>query len=343
MAVNQPFAGGEAADALPDNLDFGNDLPTEEESDAADLAATESAADADAGDAAAADADAAADDADDTADGQDADADDAGAAADESEAAQDAEQPGSENGRKEPVIPKKRLDQALRKQRAAEQRALEAEQALAELRAAQAQAAQPKLPTSEEIAARMAEANEALIAGDPAKAAQIQAELMQALAARPEAPVERPIERDLADEVAARLEFKSTLGEIHARFPELDENHESFDEELSQEAVDLQQAYMNRGYSMAEATKKAAESVAKLYDLADRKAPPAPPARAAAARAEQQARSRDKMEKATRAAPTMPGRPDAGDEVAFDVRSATPEEWAALPESVKERLLGNSL
>lgn len=338
------YPGAEPAESLPEGLDFGNEI--EEYDDAGDVD-EDAGSTSDAGDTSDAADDAAAGDAgeQDGADAGDAGDDDT---TDEESEASDAEAGKPEQpGKKQPVIPKARLDQALRKQRAAEQRALEAEQALAELRAAQAQAAAPKPISPEEIKAKMAEANEALVAGDTAKAAELQAELMAAIAHKPEAQApQAPGEVDLAAQVEERIEFKATLKEVYSRFPELDENGEAFDEELAAESVDLQRSYMARGYTLAEATRKAAEAVAKLHDLEDRTAPPAaavPDARREAAKTEQAAKSRAKIEKATRAAPPLGGRSDKGDEVTFDIRTASVEEFMALPESVRERLLGNAL
>jgi DNA uptake protein ComE-like DNA-binding protein len=243
---------------------------------------------------------------------------------------------------KSPRIPKERFDQALRKQRAAEQRALEMEQELARVQAEIAAANAPKPISAAEIQAKMAEANEALVNGDTARAAELQAEVLASLATKPQQPAQQP-ERDLAAEVEARLEFKSVLKDVYTRYPELDENGELFNEEIAAESVALQTSFINRGYSTAEATKKAAEAIAKLHDLEDRVTPKAPAPADKAAKLEQQAKTRSKIEKATRAAPDLRSTRESDGEPAFDINSATPEEFAALPKSVQDRLLGNVL
>lgn len=243
---------------------------------------------------------------------------------------------------KEPRIPKSRLDQALRKQRLAEQRAQEAEQALAELRNAQAEAQRPKPLSAEEIQARMAEANEALIAGDPAKATEIQAQILAAMTtATAPAKGEPAAERDVVAEVEARIEFKQVLNHTYARFPELDENSESFDEELAQEAVVLQRGYLDNGYSLSEATQRAATAVAKLYALEDRKAVAAKPAEPPPAKRVLDAKTQQKVAKATSAPPPLAGKPN-GDE-RLDIHSMSEDELMALPASVLDKLLGNTL
>lgn len=337
----EDYFPGEAIEELPSDLDLGNDAPDEDEADEPETVDTEADDAADGDDAGDADADA--DPSDDADGGADEDAGDADEPGEEPGEEPDDEQEQSPTKSKKGVaIPKARFDQALRKQRVAEQRAQELAEELAELRREQIEASQPKPLTSDEIKAKMAEANEALIGGDTARAAEIQSELFAAMAP-PSAPLAAPVERDVVAEVEARIEFKSTLSELNARFPELDDQSESFDEELSLEAVDLQRSYMRRGFSLAEATRKAAEGVAKLHDLADRKAPakPAVDPKTLRTKAEQSKKTADKIQKAVKAPPTLVGKAAGSDDVAFDVYTASEEELLALPKAVLDRLLGN--
>jgi len=330
---------GDHLEELDENLDLGNEVTEDADEDADDA----QPADETAGDGADTD-DADADAGDDADGGADEDAGDADADGDDGDDAEQPE-PAPAKPEKSPVIPKARLDQELRKRRAAEQRAQELAEELTRIKQEQAEASRPKPLSGEEIKAKMAEANEALVGGDTARAAELQAELFAALAAPTQAPVAAPVERDLVGEVEARLEFKQALEEVNARFPQLDENSEAFDEELSQEAVDLQRSYMNRGFTLAEATRKAAESVAKLYDLTDNKAPAAPAAdpKAVVAQARQKQKTQDKIAKAVAAPPALTGRVDDGSDVAFDVFKASEDELMALPKATLDRLLGNTI
>lgn len=332
--VQDDYFPGEAVEALPDDLDFGDHDDETETSDGADVLDTDTGGNADA------DADA------DTTTSADAGGDPAEESGDADEPDDDQDDEQAEpptKPRKGVAIPKARFDQALRRQRVAEQRAQELTDELAELRRTQSEAGKPKPLTGDEIKAKMAEANEALIGGDTARAAEIQSEIFASMA--PAAPAAAPVERDVVAEVEARIEFKSTLSELNARFPELDDQSEDFDEELSLEAVDLQQSYMRRGFSLAEATRKAAEGVAKLHDLGDRRAPAATPAKAdpkaVIAKAEQGKKTADKVKKAVSAPPQLVGQVAGSDDVAFDVYNASEEELMALPKAVLDRLLGN--
>lgn len=316
---------------LPADLDFGDSA--DDELETADAPETDEPAADDGADAEPAESEPAADAEPDAAD--EAQPEDAGKAGDEEAEPEEVEDKPKKG---EPRIPKSRLDQALRKQRMAEARAAEIERELAELRAAQAEASRPKPLAAEDIQAKMAEANEALVAGDPEKAARLQAELLSAIAARPEAEA-KPAERDLVAEVEQRLEFKAVVKEVYDRFPELDENGELFNEDLGAESVVLQQSYMQRGYTPAEATRKAAEAIAKLHDLEDRQAQPAKAAEPAAKRV-QEAKTREKIAKATKAPPPLTGKAASGDESSVDINRLSEDEFMALPEAVRNRLLG---
>lgn len=337
MADNMIFAGSEPRAALPEGLDFGNDVTDEELDDAGtETGATDTPdADAAAGDGADDGADEGASDAD-----GDSDADDAGEQA-ESDADGEDEEVAPEKGKpKGPAIPKARFDQALRKQRLAEQRAQELEQRIAEMEAAAAAAAAPKPLSTAEIQAKMVDANTALIAGDTEKAAALQAEVLAAMAPRqaPAAPA-APSEADVVARVRESLQFEQTLSQVFESYPELDDGSDDFDEDLAAESVVLQKGFIDKGFTLAEATKKAAEYVAKVHGLANRTAPAKPAA--SKARAEQQAKTAAKVAKAVTAPPRVGGGREESAEPAFDINSATTEEFMALPQAVRDRLLGN--
>lgn len=335
------FTGASAVlEALPEGLDFGNDFTPddhdeqEEHDESADDAADDAAGDA---------ADAA-DDGGNAAGSELDDADDADANADAGDADTDPEPaPAAKEKGKEPRIPKARLDQSIRKQRIAEQRAQELEAELAQLRSAAAEAARPKPLTSDEIKAKMAQANEALIGGDTEKAAALQAELFASLT--PQATVEAAPKGesvDLAAQVEERLEFKATVKEVYGRFPELDENHELFDAELGAESVELQQSYLRRGFTMSEATRKAAEAVAKLNDLEDRTAEKAP-AVPSKDKTIQAAKTKEKIAKAAKAPPALAGKTKGEGSDKVNINELSEAEFMALPDSVRNKLLGVTL
>ena len=342
LNLDEYTGASSVSDALPEGLDFGNDfVVTEDDSDATTVADLPD----DAGDATDAPGDGDGADGSELADADDADAADADADADGDAEPTDPEPApaAKEKGGKEPKIPKSRLDQSIRKQRQAEQRANELETELAELRRSAAEAARPKALTSDEIKAKMAEANEALIGGDTEKAAAIQAELFGALTPQAPAEVESSAPVDLAAQVEERIEFKATVKELYARYPELDENHELFDEDLGAESVELQRSYMNRGFTMVEATRKAAEAVAKLNDLDDRQAEKTPAAVPSRDKALQAAKTAEKVTKATKAPPPLSGKTNGEGSDKININELSDDEFMALPESVRNKMLGVTL
>ncbi|KII34857.1 hypothetical protein NL64_06225 [Pseudomonas fluorescens] len=225
----------------------------------------------------------------------------------------------------------------------AEQRAAELETELNALRRSTAEAARPKPLTGEQIKAKMIEANNALIGGDTDLAAALQAEVFSALTPQPaEVPVEsEPV--DLASQVEERLEFRATIKELYARFPELDENHESFNEELGSESVELQKSYMKRGFTMVEATRKAAEAVAKLHDLEDQQAEKEPTPVPNREKALQATKTAAKVAKATKAPPVLSGKANGEGSDKVNINELSPDEFMALPQSVIDKMLGNSV
>jgi len=61
------------------------------------------------------------------------------------------------------------------------------------------------------------------------------------------------------------------------------------------------------------------------------------------AKQEQQAKTAAKIEKATKAPPKVAGNRESGGEAAFDINSASMDEFMALPQAMRDRLLGNTI
>ena len=252
---------------------------------------------------------------------------------------------------KEPAIPKSRFDQRTAQLRAAERRAQELEE---KLRAAEAERERREREantlTDEQITAKMAEANTAVIEGDTEKAAAIQAEIFKALRTQgtPSQDSQAPIDRtQIIAEVREGMEFEQTVRDTFTRYPQLDTESEAYNEEVAVEAVAMQKMYFEQGYNRIEATRKAATAVAKIYGL-DEAAPasaPSEPPKAAAAKKMQQAARQAKVAAAKKAPPAAAGNSGAQRDSASDlnIHDVSPEDWATLPESVRNRLLGNEL
>ncbi len=249
---------------------------------------------------------------------------------------------------KQPSIPKARFDQRTAQLRAVERELAEAQRKIQEAETARQKAEREASTMSDEqLQAKMTEANAALIDGDTEKAAKLQSEVFKAMRSGQEASGEPAPQVDatkIAADVRDQMLFEQTLTDIGTRYPALDENHASFDEAMSEEAVSFQQMYFGRGYTRAEATAKAAEAVAKIHGLADTATPaPAPTTKAAMAKASQAAARKGKVAAAKKAPPALGGssgaNADSADSVDIDALSV--EDWSALPDSVRSRLLGD--
>lgn len=255
--------------------------------------------------------------------------------------------------KKQPFIPKSRFDQRTAQLRAAERELEETRRKLQEMETARQRAEREANTLSEEqIQQKMTEANAALLEGDTEKAAKLQSEVFGALRQGSQAVEQETGQQidpnKIAADVRDQMTFEQTLEKLYTDFPMLDENSDSFDEAISHEAVELQSFYFQQGYTRAEATERAAMAVARIHGLesSTQAQAPAPVSKKAdmAKRAQQEAK-RSKVEKARKAPPAATSSAGQSEESAnhLDVESLTVEDWSALPDSVRSRLLGDTI
>jgi len=107
-------------------------------------------------------------------------------------------------------------------------------------------------------------------------------------------------------------------------------------------AATCRTATRQNGYTLAEATQRAATAVAKLHGLQDRKAAAEKPADPPAKRV-QKAKAQQKLAKVTSAPSPLTGKASGEGDERLDIYSMTEDELVALPPSVLDRLLGNTL
>ena len=247
-------------------------------------------------------------------------------------------EPEPEKPKKEPFLPKSRFDEVNRKRKMAEQRAQELEAKLTEIERERAEANRPKPMESDELKSALTEINNLMIDGQIEEAAEKQAALfahMQSIQTAVSDGKEAPDMEAMMAQMEERVEFKSTLKEVYSQYPQLDDTSETANPEMIEEAVAQQNSLMQRGYSLAEATKEAARRVAKIYDLDQ-------PAETVAYKKEQKARTQKKMEAAKKAPPAVPTRETSNDDPgSVDLSRMSDDEYDALPDSVKARLRGD--
>lgn len=231
---------------------------------------------------------------------------------------------------KKHMIPKRRLDDVVAKQRKAEQEAAELRKELAEA-LAKAQA----IPAID-VRALSKQRNEAVLDGDLDKAAEIDEQLHAAT----QQTASEPIDMDaLEARVEAKMELKSTLTSVFKEYPQLDTDSDVFDEDLNAEALVFQSAYLNQGYLPAEAVRRAANAAIRVVRPELLTATEAPKV-AAKARKTNVKGNVD----ASNAQPPKMNQGESGGKTSsemVDINKLTDEEFDALPEATRARMRGD--
>jgi hypothetical protein len=228
------------------------------------------------------------------------------------------------------MIPKRRLDDVVAKQRKAEQESVELRKQLAE-----AQAAASVKPAID-VRALSKQRNEAVLDGDLDKAAEIDEQLHAAT----QQTAAEPIDMDAIEaRVEMKMELKATLATVFEKYPELDTESDSFDEDLNSEALVFQQAYLNQGHSPAEAVRRAATAAItvlrpELLAVAGAPKNTPPPRKTDVA---------SNVAAANAQPPKLSQGESGGNGISTvtDVAKMTDEEFAALPDSARARLRGD--
>ena len=231
---------------------------------------------------------------------------------------------------KKHMIPKRRLDDVVAKQRKAEQESAELRKELAEA-LAKAQA----IPAVD-IRALSKQRNEAVLDGDLDKAAEIDEQIH---ASTQQGKAESIDMEALEARVEAKMELKSTLASVFEEYPQLDTDSDSFDEDLNAEALVFQSAYLNQGYLPAEAVRRAANAAIRVVRPELLTATEAPKV-AAKARTTNVKGNVD----ASNAQPPKMNQGESGGKTSsemIDINKLTDEEFDALPEATRARMRGD--
>lgn len=366
-----PFPGGERDDDIdnfkPDLIDRGDETDPDKLAEAVaakaeedKVAATKAAADKAAEDKAAEEKAAAEKEAAKTDDEKAAEAE----AADEKAIADKAAADKAEADKlaaKSPRIPKERFDQVNDKRKAAEARIAELE---AKLKAKEAPAQAEADADQAAIDVKEKDYMDAVLDGRHEDALRTRKEIRAA-----EVKIARQ-EAEVAATVAAKntvtiadIEARTTtvVQDFQSRFAEFEDGNEVFNEDLVSEVLALQRGYIEAGHTGDIALKKAAEVVAKINGLTDRKAgdttavDKAAADKAAADKAAADKAAADKVAadlkvrglgKKIEAANGQPPAMKAGEgasarDGSVDVTQMSDEDFAALPESKKRQLRGD--
>ena len=139
--------------------------------------------------------------------------------------------------------------------------------------------------------------------------------------------------------------LQQAAAEMEANFPIFDQNSDQFNEEYTNEVVELRDAFIIKGYDAVDALGKAVNFVVKDRGLDD--TPSDGPALAASQqKVEQTAKKKATVAKKLKAAESQPpelegeGSSSRGENV-VDIISMSEDEFNALPEATLRRLRGD--
>lgn len=232
----------------------------------------------------------------------------------------------AEEPKGEPRIPKRRFDEINERRKAAEAKLAEYE------RAHQAKKQAPEFDFEAKEKAYL----EAVLDGETDKAMALRREIRAAERAAWEAQVAEASSRT-REMTKAELELTTTVQELQSTYPVFDAESETFDEGLTQEALDLFEGFKVRGYAPAAAMRKAVGYVVAANSLETPAAPSASSASSVPQRPSA-AQVQRKLEAATQQPPQPAGTPP---EPSIDVMRMSEEDFDKLSEAELRKLRGD--
>ena len=238
---------------------------------------------------------------------------------------------------KKPMVPKARLDEVLAKQKALQKQ-------LDEINAANEKA--EEAPESYDFDAKEVEYQNMVLDGETEKAVALRREIRQAERAALEYEMRQEMSQTVSQD-RQMTALQQAANAMEEAYPVFDRNSESFNEEYTNEVVELRDAFMMKGYEAVDALSRAVKYVVKDHDL-DQSAEEAPSLAGKARPVDEVAKKRAQVSKKLKAAeaqpPELPGESSsAKGEKGWDISSMTEEEFDALPEATLKRLRGDIL
>ncbi len=236
---------------------------------------------------------------------------------------------------KKPMVPKSRLDEVLAKQKALQKQ-------LDEMKAAQEPA--EDAPEEFDFDKGEIEYQQLVLDGESEKAAALRQQMRKAEREQ----IAYEMRKEMGTTVAKSAQetaLATAAQEMESAFPVFDQNSESFNQELTQEVVELRDAFITQGFDVVDALSKAVNFVVKSNDIvASGEETPAlanAPKKQAVADKKRKEVSR-KLKAAESQPPEMPGESSSarGDQ-AINVNNLTEDEFNALPDATLKRLRGD--
>jgi cob(I)alamin adenosyltransferase len=244
-----------------------------------------------------------------------------------------------ETEQKKPMVPKSRLDEVLAKQKALQKQ-------LDDLMAAKTAA--ETAPESFDFASKEVQYQNFVLDGEHDKAAALRQEIRRAERAQLEYELTQKMEQKVTQSQQMSA-LQQAAAELETNFPVFDRASSDFNEQYTQEVIDLRDAFIVKGENPVAALSKAAKFVIREYGL-DPGAPVEPSLSVSTPTStkvvDEVAKKRAEISRKLKAAdaqpPTMPGESSAArGEKLVDLSSMSEDEFNALPAATLKRLRGD--
>lgn len=234
-----------------------------------------------------------------------------------------------------PMVPKSRLDEVLAKQKALQKQLDEAKAANAAVKEKQ------KAPEEYNFDDKEVEYQELLLDGESEKAAALRREMRAAERAQ----VAYELREEMTQTVQQDREFNAlqqAAAAMEEAYPMFSKESEQFDEELTNEVVELRNAFIASGANVVDALGKAVRYVVADKGLDAESASLGTSPAAVDEVAKKRAQVSKKLKAASAQPPELPGESTANHgDTAINIDSMTEDEFDALPAATLARLRGD--
>lgn len=242
-----------------------------------------------------------------------------------------------EKAAKKPMVPKARLDEVLAKQKALQKQ-------LDEINAANEKA--EDAPEDYDFDAKEVEYQNMVLDGETEKAVALRREIRKAERATLEYEMRQEMSQTVNQD-RQMTALQQAANAMEDAYPVFNRDSDDYNEDMTNEVVELRDAFIMKGYEAVDALSKAVKYVVKDHDL-DQAQESAPSLAGKAQKSDELAKKRAQVSKKLKAAeaqpPELPGESSSmHGERAMDLSAMTEEEFAALPEATLKRLRGDIL
>ena len=235
--------------------------------------------------------------------------------------------------KKEHMIPKTRLDEALQKQRALQKQLedMQKEQFVA-----------PAEPDTYDFEAKELEYQELVLDGENKKAALLRQEIRhaekQALMFEMQQNVNATVD-ETVNQTKQGMEIEDVAEELARKYPTLDPEAKEFNEEYIDEVIELRDAFIGKGYEPADALIRSVKYIVADHNIPESGTTTQPQQDELAKKRAQVAA---KLEAAEQQPPDLVGEGSSTKgESSVDISTLSDDEFAALPAATLARLRGD--